>query len=180
MPTSWYFDDIGNLVGKPWRELEVFKLMPRWPSDMDGKKRYVVFYSRTCDHCEEMFLYDLTDPALGSIVTAIQMPDTADTLMPDNAWEMPYTGCERLVGSDGAESSLRIAGGGPAAAERRFSRTFFLRDLRPMADRYRLKGACARIRALSWPAVATGGSNGRRRPRPRPAARTQPLGAAPR
>ncbi|MEE8153583.1 MAG: MauE/DoxX family redox-associated membrane protein [Phycisphaerales bacterium] len=117
LPTSWYFDDIGNLVGKPWRELEIFKLMPRWPSDMDGERRYVVFYSRTCDHCEEMFLYDLTDPALGSMVTAIQIPHTPDTLMPDNAWEMPETECELLelpLGCDwilSAPATLRIENG---------------------------------------------------------------------
>ena len=117
LPANWYFNDIGSLVGKPWRELEIFKLMPRWPSDMDGEKRYVVFYSRTCDHCEEMFLYDLTDPALGSMVTAIQMPHTADTLMPDNAWEMPDTECELMelpLGCDWVLSppaTLRIENG---------------------------------------------------------------------
>ena len=96
LPSNWYFDDIGSLVGKPWRELEVFQLMPRWPKDMDSEKRIVVFYSRTCDHCEEMFMYDLTDPTLASKVTAIQMPESTNVLMPENPWEMPETACELM------------------------------------------------------------------------------------
>ena len=96
LTASWYFTDIGSLVGKPWRELEIFQLMPRWPKDMDGAKRIVVFYRRDCDHCEEMFLYDLTDPILGAMVTAIQIPHDPNVLMPDDPWEMPDTDCELL------------------------------------------------------------------------------------
>ncbi len=96
LPANWYFDDMSTLVGKPWRELEIFQLMPRWPKDMDSEKRIVVFYSRSCDHCEEMFLYDLSDPALGALVTAIQMPFSPNVLMPENPWDMPETNCELL------------------------------------------------------------------------------------
>ena len=45
--------------------------MPNWPSGLDDAKRYVVFYSRTCEHCEAMFLDDLLIP-LDAPITAIE------------------------------------------------------------------------------------------------------------
>lgn len=93
---TWYIDDINKLIGKPWRKLEIFQFMPKWPSNMDEGKHYVVFYSRTCDHCQEMFDYDLTDPQLAAIVTAVEIPYAKDLMSSDHDWPMPETECELL------------------------------------------------------------------------------------
>ena len=93
---TWYIDDINKLIGKPWRELEIFQFMPIWPSNMDQGKHYVVFYSRTCDHCQVMFDYDLTDPQLAAMVTAVEMPYAKDLMSSDHDWPMPETDCELL------------------------------------------------------------------------------------
>lgn len=93
----WYApDDKSPWIGKPWRELEIFQFMPKWPSNMDEGKHYVVFYRRTCTHCEEMFYNDLTDPELASIVTAIEVPEEKNLMRPPNAWALPDTDCELL------------------------------------------------------------------------------------
>ncbi len=96
LPGYWFASEVESWVGKPWREVELFTYMRKWPRDMDSAKRYVVFYSRTCDHCEEMFLYDLTDPALGSLVTAVEVPQTKTQLTSERGWVMPATECEML------------------------------------------------------------------------------------
>ena len=89
--------DVTSWVGTPWREIDLFQFMDRWPQGMDGPKRYVVLYSRTCDHCEEMFNFDLTDESLASQVTAIEVPDSKTRLRGRGAWPMPPTACETMT-----------------------------------------------------------------------------------
>ena len=96
LPGYWFASDLEAWIGRPWREIELFQFMPRWPSNMDSGIRYVVFYRRTCDHCQEMFENDLTDPALAAQVTAIEVPEEKDLLRPDHAWFMPETDCEQM------------------------------------------------------------------------------------
>jgi len=93
----WYApDDKSPWIGKPWREIEIFQFMQTWPSNMDEGKHYVVFYRRTCDHCEEMFYNDLIDPELASMVTAVEIPEEKDQMRPEHAWEKIETDCELL------------------------------------------------------------------------------------
>ncbi len=95
-PSNWFPDNVSAWVGKPWREIDLFQFMPIWPSDMDGPKRYVVFYSRTCEHCEEMFHFDLIVP-LDAPVTAIEIPTSRTQLTASNAWPLPETDCELMA-----------------------------------------------------------------------------------
>ena len=96
LPGYWFANDLDAWIGRPWREIELFGFMPRKPINMDSPARYVVFYRRTCDHCQEMFEYDLTDPALAAKVTAVEVPEEKNLLRPDHAWFMPETDCELL------------------------------------------------------------------------------------
>lgn len=97
LQSSWYAKDIASWIGKPWRELELFRMMWDLPNKdkLDSGVRYVVFYSRTCEHCYDMFWDHLTDPALAQNVTAIEIP-TDRELMRDEfeAWDMPDTQCD--------------------------------------------------------------------------------------
>ncbi len=112
----WYADNIAGWVGKPWHEIDLFKYMPKWPAGLETGTRYVVFYSRTCEHCEEMFWNDLLEPQDPPVV-AIEIPADKETLTADNAWEMPETECFLMnlpVGSDWIISSplsMRIEDG---------------------------------------------------------------------
>jgi len=85
---SWYAQDIEGWVGKPWRELDLFKFMPTWPTGLDEAKRYVVFYSRTCEHCRDMFLDDLLIP-LDAPITAIEIPQSRTVMTDPDGWPMP-------------------------------------------------------------------------------------------
>jgi hypothetical protein len=96
LPGYWFTSDTDAWVGKPWREIELFTFMPKWPRDLDSGRRFVVFYGRTCEHCEDMFREDLALPALGSIVSAVEVPYSKTALRGPNAWPMPQTPCEHL------------------------------------------------------------------------------------
>jgi hypothetical protein len=95
LPNFFTADDASTWVGKPWRELPIFRYMPRWPSNMDEGTRYVVFYSRTCGHCEDMFRFDLVGP-IGASVTAVEVPFNRTQMTGSGAWDMPPTECEHL------------------------------------------------------------------------------------
>jgi hypothetical protein len=98
VPSSWYVKgDIKQWLGKSWRELELFQLMPKWPVNMNEGKHYVVFYKRDCEHCESMF-YDHLIVPLDAPVTAVLIPHSKTSLMPPegDAWKMPPTPCELL------------------------------------------------------------------------------------
>jgi hypothetical protein len=92
LPSNWFTNEgqVAGWVGKPWREVELFQLMPRWPRDLDTGKRFVVFYSRTCEHCQAMFSEDLSRP-LAAPVTAIEIPDSRTQMTSSSAWPMPQT-----------------------------------------------------------------------------------------
>lgn len=89
IPHSWTAKpSVESWVGKNWRDIDLFQLMPRWPKEMDAAKRYVVFYSRTCEHCEEMFSLYLIAPLDGP-VAAVEIPASPTELTDPGAWLMP-------------------------------------------------------------------------------------------
>ncbi len=96
LPPYWFSSDVTVWVGKPWTEVDLFSYMDPKPSGLDSGKRYVVFYNRTCDHCEDMFRKDLVDPQLAAMVTAVEVPDSKERLTSPNAWVMPMNDAELL------------------------------------------------------------------------------------
>lgn len=88
LPATWYTTDMDQWIGKPWRDIELFQLMPRWPKDLDSGKRFVIFYSRTCEHCQAMFEQDLILPH-GAPVTVVEIPQSRTEMRAEGAWPMP-------------------------------------------------------------------------------------------
>ncbi|MEE8459171.1 MAG: MauE/DoxX family redox-associated membrane protein [Phycisphaerales bacterium] len=97
LPPYWFASDVSEWVGKRWTEVDLFTFMDPKPSGLDSGTRYVVFYNRTCDHCEDMFREDLVDPQLAAMVTAIEVPDSKQNLRSSNAWVMPFNKAELLA-----------------------------------------------------------------------------------
>lgn len=88
LPSHYYPRDAQSFVGKDWRDIDVFQLMPRWPKDMDGPRKHVIFYSRTCEHCKAMFETDLSQP-LKHPVAVVRIPNDGKTMNSPNDWPMP-------------------------------------------------------------------------------------------
>jgi hypothetical protein len=95
LPSYWYETDIAAAwTGKRWDAIDLFTYIEDRPEGLDTGTHYVVFFGRTCDHCEEMFNNDLaTNPALAGQVTAIEVPVDKDRLRGDDAWPLPETEC---------------------------------------------------------------------------------------
>lgn len=97
LPGYWFASDVDSWVGKRWSEIDLFHFMEKKPAGLDKGRRYVVFYNRTCDHCEDMFNDDLaTDPGLAAMVTAVEVPQEKGLLTSPDGWAMPRTDCEML------------------------------------------------------------------------------------
>jgi hypothetical protein len=77
-------------TGKPWREVDLFQFMPTWPKDMDRGKRYIIFYRRTCDHCQTMMEEDLLMPLDGP-VTLVEVPESPTVMTMEGAPPLPLT-----------------------------------------------------------------------------------------
>lgn len=90
LPSSWYTEKIENWVGQPWRELEIFRLMPKWPRAMDKGPRYIIFYSRTCDHCRDMLDMELINP-LDGLITLVEVPASRTVMTDPAGWAMPMS-----------------------------------------------------------------------------------------
>lgn len=118
LPRFWYTENLDSWRGQPWREVDIFRFMRRWPADMDEGTRYVVFFSPTCEHCRDMFIDDLSQP-LDAPVIAVQIPYSDRQLTGPNPLFDPaeYTGMQHLalpVGPDWiitAPLALRIENG---------------------------------------------------------------------
>jgi hypothetical protein len=96
LPAYWLTDDLDAWIGRPWRELELFRFMSEPPRGLDHGRRFVVFYGRMCEHCEEMFNFDLVRPELGSMTTAVMVPHGKNERLGSNPFPLPRTECEHL------------------------------------------------------------------------------------
>ncbi|MFK7961276.1 MAG: MauE/DoxX family redox-associated membrane protein [Phycisphaerales bacterium] len=98
LPQYWLSDAdaLAALSGTKWSDFELIRYMPMLPSVPATGVHYVTFYGRNCEHCEDMFRDDLTDPALGSKVTAVLVPFGKTERMAAGAWSVPDTECELL------------------------------------------------------------------------------------
>lgn len=98
LPSYWYAADLSSWIGMPVQDIDLFQFMAHALPDSSEGTRYVVFYQRTCDHCEAMFYDDLVgNDALAQYVTAVEIPAEKDVLTAAGAWPMPETACELLA-----------------------------------------------------------------------------------
>ena len=97
-PANWYCTDFDAYVGQHWQDLALF----RWCSIRpDESTTHIVFYSRNCDHCEEMFHFDLAGrDDLTSGILAVEIPDADAEIAADGSlvrngseWPLPETAC---------------------------------------------------------------------------------------
>jgi len=86
-PASW--------IGKPATDIDLIKLMRFWPEDIATGTRHIIFYSRTCDHCEMMFYDHLVYPQ-DLPITVVEIPYDRTRLRGSAAWEMPEADVQML------------------------------------------------------------------------------------
>jgi hypothetical protein len=90
LPSQWWTTNLDDWIGRPWQEIDLFQMMPRWPKGMDEGTRYVIFYSRTCSACQVMFEEDLLFYPPDAPLTAVEIPDGPRRLRSPDAWPLAH------------------------------------------------------------------------------------------
>ncbi len=88
-PSYFYEKEVNSWVGKKWEELELPHYMNGWPRDIHQGRRYVIFFSRSCDHCqtllEKYFEFEAPYPT-----ALVAIPETKKGFNPDTALLMNF------------------------------------------------------------------------------------------
>jgi hypothetical protein len=92
---GYYVTKTGDWQGERWSELELAAYMSRQPQDVDEGQRYVIFYSRSCDHCQALFERYFSAPAPVP-TTIVAIPETKAGFTRETWLEMHCEGCEEL------------------------------------------------------------------------------------
>ncbi|MCH2136926.1 MAG: hypothetical protein MK101_10145 [Phycisphaerales bacterium] len=89
---AYYQPDPGSWAGTSVRDINLVKWTPGLPADLDEGRRYLIYYSRTCEHCHELLLshfeFDLPAPT-----TIIAIPESADGFTEDGQLDNPCLEC---------------------------------------------------------------------------------------
>lgn len=96
LPSFYITSPTESWIGKPATDVDLVKLMRIWPDDIATGTRYIIFYSRTCDHCEAMFNDHLTLPH-DRPITVVEIPASATELRGPNPWDMPNVDAQQLA-----------------------------------------------------------------------------------
>ena len=93
LPASWYPQDVSQWVGQSIDEIDLFSWVSSWPYDIHEGKQYVIFYARTCDHCQsllyEHFSFDVRIPT-----TLVAIPEAKDGFFTEGLLENPCFDCK--------------------------------------------------------------------------------------
>ena len=58
-------------AGKTWSDIELFTYVRSLPDDLDTGRKYVIFFSRSCDHCQELLNAFFYAPPAQTIIVAV-------------------------------------------------------------------------------------------------------------
>jgi len=93
LPNSWYPQDVSAWVGQSIDTIDLFGWVAIWPQDIHVGKQYVIFYAKTCDHCENLLyldtFFDLRIPT-----TLVSIPESKEGFFTEGLFENPCFDCK--------------------------------------------------------------------------------------
>ncbi len=91
-PRDWYELDPSDWVGKNVNDIDLVQYTRGLPPDLDQGEQYLIYYSRTCDHCQMLLEFQF---GFGSPVptTLVAVPETADGFTADGLLDNPCLDC---------------------------------------------------------------------------------------
>ena len=93
LPASWYPQDVSKWVDQSIDDIDLFGWVTTWPHDIHEGKQYVIFYAKTCDHCQDLlyehFSFDVRVPT-----TLVAIPESKDGFFTDGLLENPCFECK--------------------------------------------------------------------------------------
>jgi hypothetical protein len=94
LPKNYIFDQ-DAWKDQRWEDLKIARFMKVWPKDVNIGRRYVIFYSRTCDHCHTLFDKNFRGE-LAIPTTVVAIPEETTGFNTTGVLSMPCTSCEKL------------------------------------------------------------------------------------
>lgn len=94
MPTKdWYELDTTGWVGKNINDIDLVQYTRGLPSNLDEGDQYLIYYSRTCDHCQMLLEFQF---GFGAPVptTLVAVPETAEGFTADDLLDNPCLDCQ--------------------------------------------------------------------------------------
>ena len=89
---DWYELDTSDWVGKQARDIDLVKFVRGLPEDLDQGEQYLIFYSRTCDHCQMLLEFHF---GFGSPVptTLVAVPENVEGFSTEGLLDNPCMDC---------------------------------------------------------------------------------------
>jgi hypothetical protein len=95
LPAYFRIKDDQALVGERLLGTDLGRFVRGWPEDLEVGPRYVVFFSRSCDHCRDLLETHLQAPPPVP-TTLVAIPETKEGFTEDSWLDMQY--CRECVG----------------------------------------------------------------------------------
>ena len=89
---DWYELDTSDWVGKQAKDIDLVKFIRGLPDDLDEGEQYLIFYSRTCDHCQMLLEFHF---GFGSPVptTLVAVPENVEGFSTEGLLDNPCMDC---------------------------------------------------------------------------------------
>ncbi len=99
---SYYVLDTDDWVGRNISDIDLFQYIPGLPETIDEGRQYLVFFSRTCDHCQMLLEFHF---AFGEVAptTLVAIPESKSGFETEGLLDQPCLDCTELelpVGTD--------------------------------------------------------------------------------
>jgi len=92
---AYYSIDTSDWAGKRLDQIDLLSWIPNLPDSITSGRQYLIFYSRTCEHCHELLLEHFSfDPPAPTTLVAI--PETKDGFLEEGMLENPCLDCSEV------------------------------------------------------------------------------------
>jgi hypothetical protein len=90
---AWYELDVSDWVGQNIRDIDLLQYVRGLPEDLEEGEQYIIFYSRTCDHCQMLldFQFGFGVPVP---TTLVAVPENQEGFETDGVLENPCLDCQ--------------------------------------------------------------------------------------
>ncbi len=93
LPASWYPQDVSQWVDKSIDDIKLFGWVASWPHDIHSGKQFVIFYAKTCDHCQSL-LYEHFSLGLRFPTTLVAIPEAKEGFFTEGLLDNPCFDCD--------------------------------------------------------------------------------------
>jgi hypothetical protein len=95
LPPYFALQDPQSWLGQPFAATPLAALVQGWPADLDQGPRYVILFSRSCDHCQVLLESHFAGPPAVP-TTLVAIPEAKLGFKPESWLDMAY--CADCVG----------------------------------------------------------------------------------